>query len=201
MKSDVPLSLPLKGGRSYVHSTDMYPAALEAVADRWAPGELQRVQLVCRMLTGRELALTWNTPPPQERVAAFSFEVEGEKHKLFFVRREGEIQRQIPYDEDAIASRGEVDTEARSVGYRGDPAAEATLVEVVVALTKALHQALFPGAGKWVVTQIESDAPLYELQYSELKIALVHNMGGARLTKSEIVIDGVLAGHIFFSST
>lgn len=201
MKGAIPLSLPLKGDRAYVHSTDLYPAALQVVSERWHLGDLRHVQLVCRIRTGHELALTRSQPGLEERVAVFSFQVGDEKHKLYFVRREGDIQRRVPYDEEAIAARGELDVEDKSVIYRPHEAVVATLIEAVVASAKTLHQALFPDAGQWVVTQIESECPLAEVPFSELRIAFERSMGGARLTRSEISLDGETLGHIFFSAT
>lgn len=201
MTPDVPLDLPLKGGRTYVHSTDMYPAAIRAVADRWGPRELSDVRLVCRVLTGRELSLTRDAPAPEDRVAVFSFTAGGERQTLYFVAREGMVSRHVPYDEDAIASRGRVDLGGKSIEYAREDDASATLVEVVVALTKALHLAVYPEqAGKWVLTQIESAVALHELPWSQVGIFLVQG-ANPRLTKSDVAVDGERLGHVFFSLT
>jgi len=198
MKLDLPLSLRLKGQRDYVQSADIYDAAVAALSGTFAPGELSRLHFVFRTFTGRELKLTSELPAPEERIATFSFEAGGEKHKLGLVPRGGDIRERVEYDEEAVFARCTLDDEARSMTYSHGDDVTASLTEVIVAATKLMHQRLFPAEGKWIVTQMDSDVALFELPFSQVVVTLVRNLG-EHLTKSEVAIDGRKLGLIFFS--
>lgn len=72
-----------------------------------------------------------------------------------------------------------------------------TFIETVVSMNKYMHQQLFPEAvGKWIFTRIDLDSNCTARDKLELRFK--HNMN-YRLTKSDVLVDGVKIGDIYFS--
>lgn len=70
-------------------------------------------------------------------------------------------------------------------------------IETIVAMTKHLHQQLYPDIiGKWVFTRIDLTS-FYDVQ-KDITITLQHNMNN-KLTKSDIMLSNNKIGDIFFS--
>ena len=66
-------------------------------------------------------------------------------------------------------------------------------------MNKHLHYSVLPAAkGKWFFTKIELNQLLPELRNAKVSIELEQNLHN-RVTKSQIIFNGRLLGHIYFS--
>ena len=71
-------------------------------------------------------------------------------------------------------------------------------IEVIVALTKKMHSAVCTTDRKWLFTKLELKQLLKAKDSSDIRIKLDHNFNN-RLTKSSLISDANLIGHIYFS--
>lgn len=144
---------------------------------------------------GQHPAVTEVLPP----VATLLFEAAGAPWHGTLVEEPGEPACRYPYDEESIVARCRVNPGERSIVLEGEPVL--TPIEVIVSMTKALHQALFPSvSGRWVFCRWESEYwPLAAAPLANLSVMLTQALG-TRLTKSAVVFSGERVGWVYFSA-
>lgn len=196
----VPLDIGFKGGRDYLHGTDIYDTVTALVSPQLG-GKLAEHQLTLHKLARTRcngIFFTHPTPPLRRADAAadFAYRLPGGHHACgYLLETDIPVSQERPYDEDAVTALG--DCRDGMVSYRGG--SPRTAIEVVVALTKHLHLRTYPEAsGKWVFSKLELGQALPDLNQRALEIHLRHNFN-FRLTKSEILVSGQRAGWIYFS--
>lgn len=193
-----PLDLRFKGDRDYLHGTDMYEALQRAARAAGLPVGVHRLSIhgfartQCRLALGapgEALAI------PENRVAEFSLETSAGRALGYMAETGDRVEGRYPFDEDAIGARA--CGEARRIVVDGTP--PCAPIEVVVALTKKLHNTVLPRAqGKWVFTRIELPRALVPQDAGRIAIELKHNFND-RLTKSGVTSGNEAIGHIYFS--
>lgn len=127
--------------------------------------------------------------------ARCQFAENGVMYWLAVVQESGDtsLALRTEYDEGKITSLCTLDQE-RIVLTKQSPF---TFIESVVSMNKYMHQQLFPEAvGKWIFTRIDLD--LNCNARDKLELHFRHNMN-YRLTKSDILVNGIKVGDIYFS--
>jgi len=184
-----------KGGRTYVHSTDLL-ASLECEAGRRLGAEAWVGHLTIRRQATREVE-AWFEP----RADAFgAFRLQGPIGTLrgWLTESPRPITRRVPYDEDALLA---------SVRFEGDAAVLPgavvgfTRFEQMVTLWKALATRQVPGP--WTLAQVDLDGPLppagpLEVQYprtidGRLKLGVLSRTGAVLGTCRAILADAIVA--------
>jgi hypothetical protein len=184
-----------KGGRTYVHSTDLL-ASLESEAGRRLGAGAWVRHLTIRRQVTREVE-AWFEP----RADAFgAFLLQGPSGTLrgWLTESIRPITRRVPYDEDALLA---------SVRFEGDaallPGAAVgfTRFEQMVTLWKALATRQVPGP--WTLAQVDLDGPLppagpLEVQYprtidGRLKLGVLSRAGLVLGTCRAILADADVA--------
>jgi hypothetical protein len=104
------------------------------------------------------------------------------------------ITERVPYAEDEIVRQCVVDsgcaTCERPSGF--------SPIEVVIAITKELHQRRYPDrAGKWIIVRLDLER-VFEDRDRRLDVELERRLTD-RLTKCRIAADGKRVGAIYFS--
>lgn len=187
-----------KGTRDYIHGTDMFNAIMEASNPSSARSNILftindyvRTAMCKLYLTSSKESLE----EVKDIAVRCQLDIDGITHWVAIVQDErdsGERER-YSYDESQILSLCGTVGEGISLSQLSPY----TFIETVVAMTKHMHQQLFPDiSGKWVFTRIL--LPLFCDVKKGLAIRLRHNMN-YRLTKSDIEVDGNKVGDIFFS--
>ncbi|OGX06025.1 MAG: hypothetical protein A3G87_08425 [Omnitrophica bacterium RIFCSPLOWO2_12_FULL_50_11] len=134
----------------------------------------------------------------QPPVATLSFEANDQSWHGTLAEESGEPVCRYPYDEESIIALCRIDQSGRSISLEGET--DFTPIEVVVAMTKALHQALYPDApGKWVFCRWESEHWPITIPASGLSVMLSKTLG-SRLTKSAVAVGGERIGWVYFSA-
>lgn len=189
----------------YIHGTDMLNAVWRATAAQTGAVEIRHLNFMINRMTlhnlqlelelgGQHPAVTEVLPP----VATLSFEAAGAPWHGTLVEEPGEPVGRYPYDEESIVARCRVNPEDRSIVLPGEPLF--TPIEMVVSMTKALHQALFPNAsGRWVFCRWESEYWPLAAPLADLSVMLTQALG-TRLTKSAVVFSGERVGWVYFSA-
>jgi hypothetical protein len=207
MTEDSPatLSIPLanlrfKGERDYLQGPDILSAALTAV-ERAHPGSpVADLDITFRAMARTGLALVDAASVPQSTVPFAQLKcIVGAQPRQFALVGNGQpIRDRHPFPEEAIvgATRIEV-THRRAVSARPLPF---TNIERWVAMVKALHHAVYPGApGKWLF--VRGVFPSYRDHFAQgadhgCRITAAFN---DKLTQSLVTVDGTAFGTIYFA--
>lgn len=164
-----------------------------------AAAQVSNLIFVMNRVTGCNLDVLVDEDEPTGAVpvARFSFETRGASRRGVLVERADRPVGRRAYDENELRRRCRTDLAARTVALLG--ASTFTPVETVVAMTKALHLALYPQKpGQWLFARLE--APRWPLGGvgEGLEIRLGPGVG-TRLTKSSASLRGEVIAWIYFS--
>jgi hypothetical protein len=194
------LALCYKGDRDYLHGTDIYNAVTEHLAALYPAGDARASYFIfhafarraCVMFVGGKGDMGEAKAPP---IVEFGMSFDDAEVTGYLIESDQEITCRNPYDEAKIWRTSVV--EGQNISVSGDTGFSA--IEVAVALTKQLHNMLFPvPQGKWVFTKLELSRLLQNADAIEMEISLKSNFNN-RLTKSALNARGKQIGHIYFS--
>lgn len=192
------LDLRFKGARAYLHGTDMLNAALRELVPAGAPQRVENLVFVINRLTGRNLDLVRDEaqPPGLAPVASLRFESGGARQRAILVERPEPPRGRYAYDEDSLRARCRIDPAARAIALEaGSPF---TPIETIVAMTKALHLALFPGKTHWLFGRLE--APCWPPpRFGEGATVALAQSVGTRLTKSRVSLGQETLAWVYFA--
>lgn len=195
----LPLELPFKGGRDYLHGTDVYED-LASLAARELGSGIYRFQMALHRFFARQPDLHWSEDQqqparPRDAVADFSAAARARKLSGWLSESGRPVGHRVEYDEDRIASRCSFARD--SIRIEGETGF--LPIEVAVSMTKVLHyRRMPPAAGRWIFTKLDLRRLLAAADAAALSIVLRDNLHG-RLTKSDILARGEAVGAIYFS--
>lgn len=176
----------------------MVEAAMQEVLATEAAEQVSNLVFVMNRVTGRNLDLIVGEDEPAGAapVARFSFETRGAPRRGVLVERADSPSGSRAYDEHELRRHCRMDLGARSIVLQA--ASPFTPVETLVAMTKALHLAVYPQKGQWLFARLE--APRWPLGGvgPGLEVRLGPGVG-TRLTKSGARAGGELLAWIYFS--
>ena len=191
----LPLNLAFRGNRDYIQGADVYDAVVSSTQDHCGPvqGPLS-LHMHSLARTRCELLIAPTEVPmskPSQGRADFSF---GQWHGWLAETGHPIVQR-LSYDESHIASRCEVS--GSIIRTTGTPLHSAA--EVLIAVTKILHQKLYPLVDrKWIVSRIELQRVFTDTDFA-MEVELLQNLNH-RLTRSAVRCASESLGHIYFSA-
>jgi hypothetical protein len=176
----------------------MVEAAMQELLAAEAAVQVSNLIFVMNRVTGCNLDMIVDEKEPAGAapVARFSFETRGASRRGILVERADRPAGRRAYDEDDLRRQCRTDPAARSVVLGG--ASPFTPVETLVAMTKALHLAVYPQKGQWLFARLE--APRWPVGGvgPGLEVRLGPGVG-TRLTKSAARLGGELLAWIYFS--
>jgi len=184
-----------KGGRDYVHGTDMFNCLEEMIADG-LDSKAWITRLIIRNMARTQCAIVIGEKPPAGMAANVTFSVSngGEILPGYLYETGDPVIDNIPYDEDGIVQTASIadDTIIQKTKSQYSP------IEEIVALKKALSYRLFPDPdGKWVFMRLDLSTPLRDVANSLYSIRLSKILG-KRATISDILVDNEPVGQIHF---
>jgi len=196
----IPLHFSFKGNRSYVHGTDIYTAIIMQTNSKYDSKTLLSLRLSIHTMAFKDCDLVWAgsgelTDKPDEVVADFVVGLDKGEIAGWLIESDRPIESRYDYDETRIEALCKVRDQAIMItgktGY--------SPIEVIVSMTKQLHNRLFPSKdAKWFFTKLELTRPLQNNDSSRFVIEQKHNFKN-RLTKSEILCHREVIGQIYFS--
>ena len=196
------LDFKFKGSRTYVHGTDIYNAIIEYAREKMGLEDISNIRYtlhkVMRTNLDMEIYINERVPKKPETAVVFLCESGGAKYQFMLHENHREITGRYEYDEDGIVKDCLLNREGQLLELTDKtPYSD---IELIVAINKAMMNLLFPdGPGKWYFTKLELEKAVGKTDYSSIKTRLIRNLN-FKLTKSEVFIDGVLRGYIYFSS-
>lgn len=188
------LDVGFKGARDYLAGTDIFDSVSTVVNERFG-GFVE--SLVFRRLATNCLALVSKNNLDQRTVVCEVRlgGVDGEEPiKLLVVEGDEPVHSRRDFDEARIANACEVSLENRSVEKARD--SEFSVIEELVAAHKVLCDAIAPGNGKWVFTQLNLSCSI-ALEVASLKLVNKRCLSG-KLVLSEIFLNESSVGFIRF---
>ena len=191
------LNLQFKGDRTYLQGPDMFNETLRWLTST-AGAELKDIDFSFHRLAHRQLTATADTPRSDSNpVAVCAFTVNDVRRKVYLVETDQPVTGRYPYPEDEIVRPLDIDHDRHSGVLRGPtPYSE---IEVWVAITKALHMSTLPDRkGKWLFVRGRLPKFVHKAHAPERTLTIAAGLGG-RLTRTEVLLDGVTAGEIYFS--
>ncbi len=186
-----------KGDRDYVQGPDIFNCVVAEIADEG----IEDMKLSFHGLVTHNVCSLFVSDDEDELSSVHDVKAKGYlfgkgQPKYFALSESVSIDRKkvvSNYDEELIRNKAKYSDSK----VLFSSSSEYSYMEVVVALTKLMHQKQFPEAkGKWIFTRLELQKNINN--YSAIEIDLKHNFQ-YRLTKSEIVVDGEPVGFIYFS--
>jgi len=197
------LPLPLdgmrfKGDRNYLHGTDILPMALHALSRGQPLGTIRDIDIVFHALARIVSGLCVETPSGCEPKARLGCCIEGMRRKFLLVEDGRPVTERHPYPEEQIVAATAIDT--ASAAATSSASLPFTNIERWVAMTKALHHAMYPDArGKWLFARAKfvayQDAGPGQAEH---RVGIQSDFGG-KLTRSVLTVGGRNIGDIFFT--
>lgn len=197
------LSLPLegmrfKGHRDYLQGADILHIALHALLRGRPLDTIRDIDLVFHAFARTGLTLCADAPPDCEPKARLACRIEGMRSKFLLVEDGRPVTERHPYPEEQIVAVTAIDT--TSAAATSSASVPFTNIERWVAMTKALHHAMYPDArGKWLFARAKLDA--YQdtcPDQVEHRVGIQSDFGG-KLTRSALTVGGREIGDIFFT--
>lgn len=192
------LSFQFKGGRNYVHGTDLFNQVNELAVqeDISLAGQ---VQMSIHRMIHENLTAHWIEGDMIENPAAVFVFTEGSNREVLALTENGNsVEERYAYDEDSIGLQAEITDQ--EIIHQHVAAIEYSNIEKVVALNKVHLQHLFQdNVGKWIFSKLSVSGDFKASTVKTIKIELKKRIG-LRLTKSNIYFDNRHIGEIYFSS-
>ncbi len=193
------LELCFKGSRDYLHGTDVYDAVAALSRAQLGTG-VCHLRLAIHKFFRNQPELVWGTgalPAKRPANAVAEFSAIGEAKVAGWLTETGNaVTCRIAYDEEAIAACCRLAGDGITA-WREPPGRP---VEVLVAMTKQLHQFLYPVSrgARWIFTRLDLNRLLEHDDPPQFSLRLVDNLHG-RITRTEIKSGVQTIGYIFFS--
>lgn len=202
MKDRTAINFCFKGGRNYVHGTDIFNKTMQAIMQDGQSTQFEQVDMVIRGVAHHNMDLYAEASAPADQAAnvTISLNSGNERMGLVLLENDEHIRCSYAYPEHEIISAAQLDTDKQEIALRDFTGY--TLVEKIVALNKGLLQGLFPQApGKWYFTRLKINSfKLFEEPEDAVKLLLTLKQNlQFKLTNTAFYINDQFAGNIYFS--
>lgn len=190
------LDLKFKGGRDYLHGTDIFSSTLNCLSAHY--GKIKDIDFAFHRQAHKQLKLVLSDSPLQDgAVSVCSFSIDGIRKRAGLYETQYAVTERYPYPEDEIVNSMDIDI----VGRKGELQGEVVYsdIEIWVAMTKALHYRVFPHLkGKWFFVRGRFHEYTLSSVAKRREIVIASSFND-KLTRSEAMQDGVKLGEIYFS--
>jgi len=184
------LSFCFKGGRTYVHGTDV----VKTLYHCFSLSSIDKIDLKFNGIASTNLELIGGDSAPNPKV---NIRVsKNGKDALYQLIESGEkIECHYKYDEGSLLEKCELDLENQKI-YMNRMTGH-TLCENFVAMNKYLLQSLFPiEQGQWLFTRLEQS--IFIPDESLITVKFIKNFN-FKLIKSDILLGDQIIGSVYFT--
>jgi hypothetical protein len=189
------LEFCFKGSRTYVHGTDIF----NVIMDKYNTSlhEHTKIDLSFHGISRKNISLSL-IKPKFENDIKFAYKYNDKyfnRNVLYGIENNEEIECRYEYPEENIYNLSSLDLNKQEIFLNKDTSF--TFIENIVAMNKYLLEKLFTNQkGKWYFTRLQIDKRPLSSYPIRLKFRANFNF---KLTKTEIYIDEVSVGFIYFS--
>ena len=157
MLNETLVPFKFKGGRSYVHGTDIYDSMLEMVLDYFGEYPDSVKGSFHGLLKNNGIFRIYNSGEPLENeqlFGLFSILMKENMYQLVLLDAGTPISLYYKYDEQKVLENVVLKDETITMQFKSTY----TYIEQIVSMTKKLHLTIYPVAkGKWLFTKILVD--------------------------------------------
>lgn len=190
------LRFSFKGTRTYVQGPDILNALVEALAIESRSVDLTMRSLCQTNVVG--LAVSDFVSAPSGSIGQFEYEQSGETRRFSLLPLSMENETRVEFDETSVLEGCSYIESTKSVTL-DQIKGLATDIETIVSLNKALHLRAFAGKQiKWLFVRFQANVWPINRSVGQWSIQLKEALG-TRLTKSEVYLNEVPVGTIWFS--
>ncbi len=194
------LEFLFKGGRPYVHGTDIYNKVASFASKELQIKKIKDITYSLHqvMQTGLHIDIYRERTSRQDNTSVvFSFKDGENFYELHLSENGQEITDGYEYPENSIVDACSVHMEQQSIELTTEQ--PFTDIELLVAMNKGLLNTLFPdGPMKWYFTKLELTGYQEKSSFNSLRLELKRNLQ-FKLTKTAVIMDGQPLGFIYFS--
>lgn len=188
-----------KGGRDYLHGTDLYNYSNAAVTNYYGDAAFVKsimIRSVARN-TGSFFVDCEEAPEGFQETAQFRIQNGDNVINGLFATDGGIVQENREYDESLVEGTAEISANEKRIEQLTKTAF--TPCEEIVGLTKYLHNSiLMPKNGKWMFTMLDLKESILNFHKENFAIVLRQNLGG-KMTRSNILVNNNVIGTIGFT--
>ena len=189
------IDLGYKGGRKYVHGTDLYNSISNLAKQIIAP-EAWVKSLIINKMIHMKCVIKFNIVKHDKVAGKFIISNNKDYIEGFVIETNNSIVRHYAYDERSIYST------ILLTGSRADQTfrTKFSSIEEVVAITKYLHNKIYPALGKiWVFSKLKLTKRFNVSKDTLYSVKVKQNLGN-RMTLSEIKENDQFIGEIVFTA-
>lgn len=184
-----------KGGRNYIHGTDLFDATQAVIATR-SQHFASKFEIAFNAMATQGVTLFFEAPNEFKPCGTGTYWDINEKHKFWLVEDGRVVSQHVDYPESLVTDRATFEAESAQVSIA--PNVVFSNIEVWVPMIKILHLRLFPDAiGKWVFVRAKLTNYSPNRGAGHFEVALASRVG-QKITRNEVFLDGQKAGDIFF---
>ena len=188
-----------KSNRKYLQGPDVFDATLEWLSN--IEVEVKDIDFTFHRLAFKQVEAVMDDalPDSANSLAECRYTVSGYSKIVHIVETDLAVTTSRIFPENDIIDAISYDLSAQRSVYNKEN--NFSNMEIWVAMTKALHQKVFADLkGKWLF--VRGRFPQYSLKKSRKKhtVAIAASFGG-KLTRSEVFLNDMRVGEIFFSIT
>ena len=190
--------MKFKGKRNYLQGPDIQRAALRCLATAYPASVITDIDIVFHGMARTGLTLLESDTPEAEPIVQLRCKIGGDRRKFLLIEDGRPIAERVEYAEEEIAAA--TDIQVATATATSICPLPYTNIERWVAMTKALHLALYPRlVGKWLYVRGKFDhyQDVYE-PTSQHQIVVQANFNN-KMTRSSLLIDQQRLGEIYFS--
>lgn len=204
MKEVFDINFVFLENRKYVHGTSMTNGLISSV-NHWGLGSIEklvasfhrRINEHGRYVLFKDAKITSLT---EHGYCAVFNAYSGKDAYLIGLKGRGEpVVESVPYDEEGLIASCETLIDDKSVLLECEP--PKPVLNVLIALNKKLHLALYPsgGFGRWYLAKFDLKwRPVVADVRKLLKVSILRNIKGLS-SKSLVEINGEEAGYLYFA--
>lgn len=199
------LKLFFKGGREYVHGTNMLDAAMEAITRAAHGKSIRNINFSINRMTAKNLVCVWwekgqSVAVHETPIATCFFDLGGVPYEGRLVETEESVNTRFPFDESLITRGCEFSPVEKMIKLVEAPF-KISSIEILVSMNKALHYVLYsiPSDSQWVFCRWESAAWPLTHEMAGVRIIMEQSLG-SRLTRARVELSEEPIGKLYFSA-
>lgn len=186
------LKFVLKGSRNYVHGTSLFNALSQAAGERGLPAG--NINVSFKHVIYNPVCVLEQRPPMAEDSVVAKISAQNAEGFVLCISEalETEETTREEFDEELVCKGAVVS--AKSITQENPQHLD--LIELIVSHCKKMHLESVDASKKWVFSRYDGQFPIPKPEKLELRII---KQVGTRLTCSDVLINDVKIGNIYFS--
>jgi len=194
------LEFCFKGERTYVQGPDIFDAAIVKLSNYFDLNEISSIKYAAHDMLKKNAFMIivekFQAEDYETINSIITFKYENKSFYVVVVENENYIECATVYSEETIRTKSII--KDKKIEFQNN--LEDSLTEIIVSMNKYYLQETVTKDGKWIVTKFDYKnlTDIQNITDKNISLELKNNFNN-KLTKSIILIDGLMVGHLYFS--